>query len=819
MGHIGFDLRDAVKSLRRDPSYAATVILTLALTIGATTAVFSIVNGVLLRPLAYPESDRLVALREVMVELVSRYPVLPVNGRHFEEWRAQSRTFESLAEYLPMSANLTGAGEPVQVDVVRTSGGLFDVLQVRPSIGRALRLSDEGRGAPDVAVLGHTLWRDRFGADASILGRAISLDGKPYAVVGVLPPGFQLPEAPKLDGPVRLTSKIDAFVPLHLPDDLGWVGDHNYAGLGRLDRGVTLEQARADLDAVQRRISTRASDEAHETVTMRAGLTPLSDAVTGAARRGLLLLLAATAAVLLIACSNIANLSLTRATARVRDVMIKTALGASRGRLIVHVVLDQAIIAGTGGGLGLFIAWACLRAFVRTAPIDLPRVTEVTIDARVLLFSAAVSIAAGLLTALPPAWRLARGDVHGSLRATSLTTTGDRQGLHARSVLLALQVALSVTLLVVTSLLAVSFTRLARVDRGFSGDHVLAVDVSLPSSVYAKAEARVSAYDRVLAAVRELPGVDGVSWTSILPLKGEDWVDAVTADGDARPIFERPTANYRFVAPEFFKTLSMPIRRGRAFEDADRSPDRPALPALISEATAVRTWPGQDPVGKKFRRGSNDKPFEVIGLVADARTTTVDAPPPLMVYVPYWFRSRASAALLVRTPSDPLSLSAAVRRSIQTVDPEIAVGASRPLEQIVDAAFGARRYQVTLFVAFGAAALLIAVVGIYAITAYGVSRRRREMNIRVALGAQTSQILGLVVRQTGVPIAAGALAGAAGALVTGRVVASLLFDVRARDPLIIAGVVALVGTAGLAACTLAARRELTIDPALALRQE
>ncbi len=819
MSHFGFDLKDAIRGLRRDLDYSATAVLTLALTIGVTTATFSIVNGVLLRPLAYPESHRLVALREVMMELVSRYPVLPVNGRHFEEWRAQSQTFESLAEYLPMSANLTGAGEPVQIDLVRTSGGLFDVLHVYPSIGRALRVSDEGRGAPDVVVLGHALWRDRFGAGASILGRVISLDGKPYTVVGVVPPGFQLPEAPKLDGPVRLTSKVDAFVPLRLPDDLGWVGDHNYVGLGRLKRGVTFEQARADLDAVQSRISKRASDEAHETVTLRASVTPLSDAVTGAARRGLLLLLAAIAAVLLIACSNISNLSLTRATARVRDAMIKTALGARRGRLIVHVVLEQAILAGIGGGLGVIVAWACLRTFVRTAPIDLPRVTEVTIDARVLLFAAAVSTGAGLLTALFPAWRLARGDVHGSLGAISVTTTGDRHGLHARSVLLALQVALSVTLLVVTTLLAVSFARLTRLDRGFSGDHVLAVDVSLPSSLYAKAEARVSAYDRVLAAIRQLPGVDGVSWTSILPLKGEDWLDVVTAEGDARRIFERPLANYRFVAPEFFKTLSMPIRRGRAFENSDRSPDRPTFPALVSEATAARAWPGQDPIGKRFRRGSNEKPFEVIGLVADARTTTIDAPPPLMVYVPYWFRSRASAALVVHTQSDPLSLSAAVRRSIQTVDPEIAVGESRPFEQVVDASLAARRYQMTLFGAFAGAALLIAMVGVYAVTAYGVTRRRREMNIRVALGARTSQVLRLVVRQTGVPVAVGALAGAVGALVIGSVVASLLFEVRARDPLIIAAAVALVGTVGLAASLLAARRELMIDPALALRQE
>jgi predicted permease len=387
-------------------------------------------------------------------------------------------------------------------------------------------------------------------------------------------------------------------------------------------------------------------------------------------------------------------------------------------------------------------------------------------------------------------------------------------------VLLALQVALSVTLLVVTALFGVSFVKLMRVDRGFSAEHVLAVDVSLPSSRYERAPVRVAAYDRILAALQALPGVTSVSWTSVLPLKGQDWGDIVTVDGDVRPIFERPIANYRFVAPDYFKTIEMPIRRGRSFTDAERAPSAPATPAVISEATAARAWPRQDALGKRFRRGNSDaKPFEVVGIVSDGRTAGIDTVQPMMVYVPYWFRSRASAALVIRTTADPRSLAGDVRRGIQSVDAEIAVGESRPLEQIVDAAFAARRYQVTLFVAFGAAALLIAVIGVYAVTAYGVARRRREMNIRVALGAQASQVLGLVVRQTGAPVATGAIAGAFGALAMGSVVASQLTDVGARDPIVIAAVVALVGAVGIATCALAARQGLRINPAAALREE
>jgi putative ABC transport system permease protein len=380
-------------------------------------------------------------------------------------------------------------------------------------------------------------------------------------------------------------------------------------------------------------------------------------------------------------------------------------------------------------------------------------------------------------------------------------------------------VSISIVLLVVTALLSVSFVRLANVDRGFQSDGVLAVGVAMPANRYTDERVRLVAYDRVLAAVAALPGVSSATTTSLIPLAGEGQINFIAAEGDRRARSEHPVANFRFVAPDFFRTLGVPILRGRAFTDRERDPNRPA-PVVISRDAASKLWPNGDALGKRFGRSEIDEQhFEVVGIVGDARTTSLDRRPPLMVYVPYWWRSRSAATLLVKTGADPSSLMAPLRAAIHSIDPEIAIGDARPLEKIVDASLAPRRYQMRLFVTFGLIALLIAIVGVYATTAYGVSRRRREMNIRVALGAQPSDVIGLIVRQAGSPIAVGLAGGVVGAVAAGGLVASLLFDVRARDPIVIAGVAVIVGAAGIAACGAAARQNLVIDPAAALRDE
>jgi putative ABC transport system permease protein len=808
MRSVTFALRDALRSFRHDRAYALTIVGTLALTIGATTAVFSVVNGVLLAPLAYDEPGQLVALRERWRETGNRPG--NVNDRHANYWREHARSFDSMAQYVIRPANLTGRGEAAQVNIARASATLFDVLRTRAAVGRTPALADERDGAPDVIALTDSFWRRRFGADPGITGQAVVLDGQPYTVVGVLPAAFALPDQ-------RQNEPVDGFIPLR--PVAGWMGDHNNQAIARLRTGVTIAQANAELDVLQTQIVAIVAKDFHEPYTLTSAVVPLAEHIVGRVRRALLLLLAAVGAVLLIACSNLANLSLTRTLGRLRETAIRSALGASRRSLIGKALIEQLLLAAVGGASGLWVASVALRLFIQTAPVDLPRVNDVTLDVRVLAFTAAVTILAGLLVAVVPAWRLGRRDVQATLRAETATVASDRRSLRSQGTLLALQIALSVTLLMVTALFGASLVRVLSVERGFSVDRVLAVDLSLPAARYATERVRQPVYDRLLAAVLALPGVRAVSTTSVLPLRGPSGTQSIVPEGKTLTISERSIANFRFVAPDYFRTLGLTIKRGRSFTDSERDPQRPT-PVLISESTGVRMWPDEDPIGKRFSRGiANEQGFEVVGLVSDARMTSLDEPPPLMVYVPYWWRSRPALAMLIKTEAEPTSVLAGVRRAVREVDPDIAVGDARPLEQIVDASTASRRYQTRLFVAFGLAALFIAAVGVYSVTSHGVSRRRREMNIRVALGAQTSQVVHLILRQTTMPVLVGLGAGVAGALSVGGVITSLLFEVRARDPFILMAVVGVVGCIGLATCAFAARQGLAIDPARALREE
>jgi len=418
------------------------------------------------------------------------------------------------------------------------------------------------------------------------------------------------------------------------------------------------------------------------------------------------------------------------------------------------------------------------------------------------------------IPAIRAATRNAQRDLRGGWSGTS-----DRAGLRTREALMSIQVALSVSLLVVTGLIGLSLARVLRVDRGFAADRVAAIDLAFPAARYDDEPVRQAAYDRLIQAVRAAPEIESVATTSMLPLRGAGQTNHVVPAGDTRPLAEAATANFRFIAPDYFRTLGMPVVRGRAFTDAERDPHRPA-PVLVSSATAARLWPGQDPIGKRFSRGlADEQGFEIVGVTANARTTSLELTPPLMVYVPYWWRSRPAVSLLVKTKGDLAAALPAIRRAVAGVDPEIAIGRTRTIDELVDDSTAGRRYQAQLLAAFGGVALFIAALGVYGVTAYSISRRRREMNIRVALGAVPRQVRGMVVRESSRPLAGGAIGGVAGALALGRLVSGLLFDVRPNDPWIVAGAAGLMGLVGVLASLAAARQGLTLDPALALREE
>jgi predicted permease len=811
------DLKLALRTIRRSPTYASVVVGTLALTLGASTAVFSIVNGVLLRPLPYANPEQLVSIREVIPQWAQEYPTLLVNPRHFDLWRNRATTFGPMAAMDWRTMTLTGAGEPFQATVLRTSGTLFEVLQTQVGKGRALQRRDEQPDQPRVIVISHELWVERFSGDTNVLGRTLALSGTDYTVVGVLPPRFDIPVFDVLNESAALRSNVAAVVPLRLNlENIGWMEGFNHGVIARVKNRTSLESARAELDVLQQSVRAIARLETQDAPELRAEVLPLNEAIVGGVRLRLLLLLGAVIGVVMIACANLANLSLTRALDGSREAALRIALGATRAGLVRTVVTEQLVLAIIGAALGVLAARSALIIFVATAPIDLPRASHVAIDYRVLAFAAVGAVLAGLAIALLPAWRLSAANIQPMLRAGGHGTT-ERAGVRTRATLLAVQVALSVALLAVTGLFVTSLMRLLAVDPGFSPQGVVAVEISPVVTRYPDTKARAALYDRIADAARQLPGVRVVAWTSALPLTGESSVDVVARPDDARPTSQKPSANYRFVGSDYLRAMSIPILAGRSFDDRDRT--RAITPAVMSARAAQTLWANEDPLGKQFTRQDPDTRLEVVGVVPDGHLTALETTSPLMIYVPYWHDAEGKSILVARTAGDAATTIAALRASIRNVDPEMAIGDAKPLRAVVDQAVHGRRYQVALFVAFGVVALAIATLGIYATTGYGVSQRRREMNIRVALGARGSAVFALVVLQSAKPLIIGIAAGCVGALSVGAMIRNLLFEVGAGSASVLGSVVIVVATVGVLASTAAARRGLRINPVAALRNE
>jgi putative ABC transport system permease protein len=805
------DVRFAVRAIVHEPGFVVLCVLMLALGIGANTSIFTIVNGVLLRPLPYRDPDGLVALREIIPAVAATYPTLPVSARHFTEWRQRCSSFTSLSAMSTGTANLTGTGEPERLQTARVSADFFETLGVRPALGRGFQTGEDTEGQDRVVILTDGLWRRRFNSDPGIVGRTVTLDSAAQTIVGVLPASFRFPTASVLDSGTPAIEKPELFKPITFSksemNEL--MGTFNYNVVARLKDGVSREGALAELNVTAAQLEKLSGEK----VDLRASVTSVQESVVGTSRRGLVVLLGAVGSVLLIVCVNLANLTLARAERRAREWAVRAALGANPARLVRQMLAESMLIAGAGGILGVALAAGSLDLLLKHAPGNLPRLDEVRLDSAVLLAALGVTGLTGLLFGLAPAWRSARTDPQGTLKSGGRTSTTAIEGARFRSALVGAEVVLSTVLLTLAALLAGSFVRIVQADKGFKAPAVLAVDVAIPATKYGDMEKRNRFHDQLLSRLESQPGIASAAICTALPLTGETWVDAAWAPGDTRPQVERPIANVRFVSADYLGTMGIPLLSGRTFTDADRK----RKVAILSERMARQIWPGLDAVGRQFTRGDNSL-YEVIGVAGDVRADPHKAPV-AMIYRPYWDWAPRQVTLAVRAAGDPRSAAGTVRAAIRSVDPDLPVPQMRTMQEILEQSVEVRRFQMLLAAAFGGTALLLAALGIYGVVSCSVAHRTNEMGVRLALGARPWDLHRMVVIQAMLPVGLGLVIGIAVALAGGKLISTMLYEVRAGEPWVLASVAALLLFVSLAACWAPARRAATQDPLEALRYE
>ncbi|MGC1106783.1 MAG: ABC transporter permease [Candidatus Acidiferrales bacterium] len=810
------DVRYALRMLAKAPGFAAIAIATLALGIGANTAIFSIVNGVLLRPLAFRQPQQLCVIREVIPQLTKFYPSFPANYPDFVIWRKQLRSFESIGLAEETSMDFTAREGAVELPGLKVSSTLLDILGVHPALGRNFRPEEDPRGHDHAVILTDSFWRSEFHGDPSIIGNAIPLNGGSYDIVGVLPAAFHFPQSSELGALTNFSPRLAFLKPLgEDPTDSDLLGEFDYAAIARLKPGVSLPQAVAELNVVQAQIAKRAKEK----LDLRGEIIPLSSQILGPARQGLLFLLGAVGAVLLIVCVNLANLLLARVPRRMREAAIRTALGASRARLVRQMLTESLLLGIVGGALGIVLAFFGVRAIVSAAPPGIPRLAEVSMDGRVLLFAIIISVFTATLFGVLPAWRVAHAEPQDALKSGATNTTESRRTRHLRSSLIGLEVALSTVLLILAGLFTSSLVHLLRVNTGFSVEHVLAADVDLPPPNYSSNAASMHFYDQALAAIRALPGVRSAGWVSSLPLEGEGSVSVVgRADANQADISRMPLADYRVASPGYFSAMGIPVIAGRTFTQADRGHKL----VVLSQKAAERLWPGQNPIGQMCTvRWGSQHLVQVIGVVGDIRTIQMDKSPVMMVYMQDWPFDHVAwgGSIVVSTMMDPNGAASAVRDAIHRIDPDVPITELRPMATLVSKSVDTRRFQMLLALLFAACALFLASIGIFGVVAYSVEQRRHELGIRLALGAQLGNLRAMILRQGMAPVLAGLAAGVAASLLLGRLIAGLLFGVHAFDPLTFACVTMVVVLVALAACYIPARRAMRVDPMVALRYE
>jgi putative ABC transport system permease protein len=802
------DLRYGIRTLLKKPSFFILAVLALALGIGANTAIFSVVNAVLLRSLPYQDPDRLIVPASVKPGAYDRGSV---SYADIVDWQKEDQVFDSVAAFQPGNVDLTGSGDPVRVPAARVSEDYFRVMGVDPLLGRTFLPEEQQPNGPSVVVLSYGLWQRRFGGDSSILNQSIMVRGRPVTVVGVMPKNSQFPDT------------VEVFSPLGFgatPPEWAMRRDNQiWAAVARLKPGVTIEQATAA-------IKMNASRVEQENPATRAGITgraiPLHEYIVGTdLRRALLVLLGAVAFVLAVACVNVANLLLARAATREREIAIRTALGAGRIRLIRQLLTESLLLSFAGGGLGLLLALWGVDVLKSMAGNTIPRLQEAGIDGGVLVFVVSVSLITSFAFGLLPALHASKPDLNHSLKEGGRGTAGSGRGRQTRSLLVVVEVALSLVLLVGAGLMIRSFLRLQQVDPGFNVDNLLTFDLIAPRARYPEDANVADFYQRVVARLKETPGVQSAAASSALPLGGGGFYlgRAFLLEGTpAPPNGEEYEGQWNVVSPGYFDTLGIRLLRGRDFTERDTADSTPVM--IINKTMARAIFGDSDPLGKRIKSWRDENVLrEVVGVVDDVRYYGRDDKLQSLVYVPHRQDTWSSMSVTVRSTGDPASLTSAIREGVASVDKDIAVANIQTMQRILDDSVAARRLNMALLSIFGAVALILASVGIYGVLSYSIAQRTHEIGIRQALGATTADVLKLVVGHGLRLVLAGVGIGLTGAFALTQVMKSLLFEVSATDPLTFAFIPLILTGVALLASYVPARRAMKVDPVVALRYE
>ena len=814
------DIRYGLRQLRKSPSFTLTAILTLAFGIGATTALFSVVDGVLLKPLAYRDSGRLVVVWEKVHFLEKLFPYTGANARHEGIWRNQSTSFTDLTllQQGSTGVSLSGADHPQLVGRIVAEPNLLDILDVQPAMGRNFLPEETIKGREKVAIISNTLWQSLFNGDPAVIGRSIQIAGSPYQIVGVLPQAFYFPKANELaPSPVsRQLPEDEIITPLAIDREkgFGWNSDYgNYVALGRLKPGVSVAQATENLNIIDKDIVRQIPPDQIENnshVALATYIQPMKEVIVGRTSARLWLLLAAVFSVLLIACINLANAQLARLVSRDREAAVRSALGASASRILQSALAEVLLLSVTGGILGIALAFFAVHRLAAYSQLAIPRTQTISVNLTVLAVSILLTVGATFICGVLPALRLLSINPQQALQGAKGSTGSHRNSL-LRRWLVGAQVFACTTLLLVAGLFAKSLIHLSSMDRGFSTTNIVAADVYLQGNTFGDDSARATFDDGVLDKLRTLPGVQSASLVSYMLLTGESWIDGVNPVGQSTK--QSQLANYRWIAPDYFTTLQQRIVEGRPLDARDRTLKN----AVISQATAKAVWPGQSPINRQFKR--NDGIFTVVGVVADARNNTLNAAPVNMVYLPYWDNPPYATYFLVRSTQDPTLLMQSVRNAIWTYNPNVTIARVHTLDSQLSDSLAPEHLQTAIFVAFGAAALLLALLGIYGTLSYSVEARTQEVGLRMALGATRESVYRLMLRTIVGPVIAGLALGCIANFTIGRSLTSLLYGTTPTDPTVILPVISIFALAAVAATFVPCRRAAKIEPMQALRTE